>query len=187
MKFPRISENVAVLALVGLSILATPPLTAQTVISNEALVSTTFVVNKTTATAMCSKTGCYATKRMFAPVSVICPAPNAQTCTLHISLDAKTTVVSSVTSFYQLLVDGAAPTIGPTGEHGGYIFAQNAVLAQGSPLLRSYPASVVATVRNSSSNNHTIVLKIGCGDTNNFGGCMTEANSSTLRVDVFRP
>ena len=40
--------------------MATPAATAQTVISNETLVSTTFVVNKQSATAKCGTTGCSA-------------------------------------------------------------------------------------------------------------------------------
>jgi hypothetical protein len=134
MKFPHTFENIAALALVAFSFMATRTATAQTVISNETLMSTTLVVNKTPATADCTNTGCYATKPMFAPVSVTCPAATGKTCTLHISLDARIALFSSVTSFYQFLVDGATPTIGPTGKHGGYIFAQN-VAAQGEWLV----------------------------------------------------
>ena len=58
MKFPHIFENIAALALLVLSLLATPAATAQTVLSNETLVSTTLVVNTQSATARCGKAGC---------------------------------------------------------------------------------------------------------------------------------
>ena len=89
MKFRHIFENIAVLALVILSLLATPAATAQTVLSNEALVNTTLVVNTQSATAGCGKAGCRAKTPMFAAIQVACPAPIGQTCTFHISLDAK--------------------------------------------------------------------------------------------------
>jgi hypothetical protein len=110
MKFPRIFENIAVLAPVILSLLATPAATAQTVLSNETLVSTTLVVNTQTRFG---KPGCRTKTPMFAAIQVACPAPIGQTCTFHISLDAKVSLSNGWTTFYQFLVDGAAPRSGP--------------------------------------------------------------------------
>jgi hypothetical protein len=187
MKFPRIFENIAVLALVILSLLATPTATAQTVLSNEALVNTTLVVNTQSATARCGKPGCRTKTPMFAAIQVACPAPIGQTCTFHISLDAKVSLSNGWTTFYQFLVHGAAPTIGPTDRYGVYLFQENVVRIKGLPIRQSYPASVVATVTNSSSNNHGITLNIGCVDSFNISGCATTAHASTMRVDVFEP
>jgi hypothetical protein len=130
---PHLFETIGGLALVALSLIAMPA-TAQTVISNETLVTTTFVVNKTAATARCFRAGCRAKTQMFAPIPVTCPAAMGQTCTFHISLDAKTAVVippacncfgGGPTGFYEFLIDGVAPTIGPTDENGDYIFVKN--------------------------------------------------------------
>jgi hypothetical protein len=91
------------------------------------------------------------------------------------------------TTFYQFLVDGAAPTIGPTDRYGVYLFQENVIGIKGLPIRQSDPASVVATVTNSSSNNHSITLNIGCIDSFNISGCATTAHASTVRVDVFEP
>jgi hypothetical protein len=196
MRFPHLFETIGGLTLVALSLIATPG-TAQTVISNETLVTTTFVVNKKIATAQCGSTGCRAKTSMFAPIPVTCPAASGQTCTLHISLDTKVlvncnggNVGSGPTGFYEFLVDGLAPTIGPTEKNGEYIFEQNVTLFCGSLGARqSYPASVLATVTNSKSNqNHTIVVNVGCAATNpNDIGCEATSHSTTMRVDVFEP
>ena len=87
MRFPHLFEIVAGLALVAG--LAAPAATAQTVISNETLMTTTFVVNKQVATARCGQSGCRSRAPIFAAIPVTCPAAIGQTCTFHISLDAK--------------------------------------------------------------------------------------------------
>jgi hypothetical protein len=129
MKFQLLKQIIVGLGLVVVSLLAAPAATAQTVISNETLVSTTFVVNKQSASAICGFSGCHAKKSVFAPITVTCPAATGQTCIFHIVLDAKTSINTcgnclgaGVTGFYQFLVDGAAPTIGPTDEDGFYLF-----------------------------------------------------------------
>jgi hypothetical protein len=200
MKFLRRFENIAGFALVALSLLATPASTAQTVISNETLVTTTFVVNKKPATAQCGTTGCRAKTSMFAPVAVTCPVATGQTCTFHISLDTKTSIgfpcgagceENGPTGFYQFLVDGIAPTIGPTGKNGEYIIGKNVITwSSGSPYeaRQSYPASVLAAVTNESANSsHMIAVSVGCADTVPEGGCEATAHWSTMRVDVFEP
>jgi len=184
------------LALAAGALLAPIAMKAETVISNETLVSTTFVANKKTSTAKCGTSGCRARTQMLVPISVTCPAPTGQTCTFHISLDAKVSAVlpcncgaGQQISFYQFLVDGAAPTIGPTDKEGDYLF-ERSVYTYGPAQYasrQSYPASVVATVTNSKSNSHTIAVNLGCDDYYPEGGCETTAYWSTMRVDVFEP
>ncbi|HWY59775.1 MAG TPA: hypothetical protein VNZ03_35255 [Terriglobales bacterium] len=194
MKFPRI---IAGFALIAPLLFATPVARAQTIISNETLVSTTFVVNKQIATAKCKPFGCRAETAMFAPISVVCPAAIGKTCTFHISLDTKvsigffiTTNAAGPTGFYQFLVDGIAPTIGPTGNDGSYVFEDNVYTFSGIPnrqTRQNYTASVVTAVTNSSSTSHMISVGIGCADVNQLGGCKATAHWSTMRVDVFEP
>jgi hypothetical protein len=169
---------------------------AQTIISNETLVTTTFVVNKTEAVAKCGKAGCRATAPMLASIPVTCPAATGATCTFHISLDAKVDVQfpcssecsgpGSETSF-QFLIDGAAPMPGPTDNAGYYIFSKFETSDTGFPSRQSYPASVVATVTNSSSQNHVINVNLKCFDAYHAFGCGIVARWSTMRVDVFEP
>jgi hypothetical protein len=85
MKFPDIFEDVAALAWLGVSLVATPAVTAQTIISNETLVSTTLIVNTKDAKAICRTTGCRAKTALFAPINVTCPAATGKTCTFTFS------------------------------------------------------------------------------------------------------
>jgi hypothetical protein len=200
MRFSHLFETTTGLTLVALALIAPPTALAQTIISNETLVSTTFVVNKTSATAKCGKAGCQAITSMFAAIPVLCPAPMGQTCTFHIFLDTKTSGLAfsdgvpglSGTGFYRFLVDDAAPTIGPTDQNGDYVF-QKYVATYNSPIgpsRESYPASVVAGVTNSTSNSHTIAVSVGCRGIrpgNFFRGCEAIAHWTTMRVDVFEP
>ncbi len=148
MKSPRLSETMAVFALAALWLLATQGAAAQTVIGNETLVSTTFVVNKTGAKVECTRPGCSAETPVFAPVTVTCPAPTGQTCTFHISLVAKASMGGACyqcpgagADSFQFLIDDAAPTIGPTGGNGLYLFAKNFVGFSGFDVRQSFPAS----------------------------------------------
>jgi hypothetical protein len=199
MKFLSLTQKLAGSALMILSLLATPATSAQTVISNETLVSTTFVVNKQDATAKCEKLGCGKKTPLFAPIPVTCPAAIGQTCTSHIWLDTKVETTFPCSGecfgggpkgFFQFLVDGSAPTIGPTDPNGDYTFESAVFTSSKGPddiqSRQSYPASVVATVTNSSSSNHTISVSIGCRDIES-GGCTATAHWSTMRVDVFEP
>jgi hypothetical protein len=183
------------LALLTLSTGLVLAVKAETVLSNETLVTTTFVVNKESSSARCAHAGCSAKTTIFSPIVVACPAPNGQTCTLHISLDAKTVVHlggtgsgAGPTGFYQFLVDNVAPTIGPTDQHGDYLFEKWVTIEFGGAVPRQrYPASVLTTVTNSNSNDHTITASVGCRDIGDSGGCEATAQAATLRVDVFEP
>jgi predicted ester cyclase len=70
MKFSHLFETTGVLTLVALALIAPPAALAQTVISNETLVSTTFVVNKASATAKCGKTPRDAITSMFTAIPI---------------------------------------------------------------------------------------------------------------------
>jgi hypothetical protein len=168
---------------------------AQTILSNESLVKTTLVVNKTEVTAQCLRDGCKASRPMLVSIPVNCPASSGKTCTFHIALDAKVSMAigcatcsaypGSIGS-YGFLIDGAPPTVGPTDAHGNYQFEQNVYTQPPSGLVdrESYPASVVTSTQ---SGNHTIDVSIGCRDQNISGGCRVTAHWSTMRVDVFEP
>jgi len=125
----------------------------QTILSNEKLVSTTFLVSKVSIEAKCHETGCIAKTSMFAPVTVACPAPIGKTCTFHISLDSKvsfsdfcdsTCHVSGPLVFFEFLVDGKVPTIGPTDESGKYLVQWNFQISGENMVRQSYPASLVS-------------------------------------------
>jgi hypothetical protein len=183
MKLSPMFETIVGLALL-LALVVVSNATAQTVISNETLVTTTFVVNKKIAQAYCFKSPCQAQAPMFAAIPVVCPAATGHTCTFHISLDAQIYWLLGTRNSYRFLIDGAAPTIGPTDQHGVYVFQRKGEL--NVPDVQSCLASVVTTVTNSSSNTHKIKVDLGCS-TFNSSECQTAAHSSTMRVDVFEP
>jgi hypothetical protein len=203
MKFPQMLENFALLALAGLSLLATPVAAAQTIISNETLVTTTFVVDKSTVHAGCTGYGCQGMTPLLASIPVTCPAATRQTCTFHISLETKVATTfpcmggtcpgPGPEGLYQFLIDGAAPTVGPTNPNGEYTFEMGVFTTatnSGDQLhaRQGYPASVVTSVTNTSSNSHTISVSVGCADADSeLGGCGAITHWSTMRVDVFEP
>lgn len=184
----------------GIALVATSTLTmAQTVISNETLVTTTFVVIKDRKMVKCGRENCRAVTSMLEPIPVTCPGSSGQTCTLHISLDVKVSLAtppgSSIgpggSGFYQFLVDNAAPNIGPTGPNGGYLLEAN-VWTDPNPFAvrQSLSASVLAGVTNTESNSHTIAVNIGCRDLDHklpYPGCEIASHQGTMRVDVFQP
>ena len=95
---------------------------------------------------------------------------------------------SDTGGLYQFLIDGTPPTIGPTSSDGNYVFERWAYTSSiPERAIQSYPASVLTTVTNSSSNSHVIVVNLGCQDSNGNGGCAATAQSATMRVDVFEP
>src|SRR5580704_16298018 len=167
------------------------PAKAQTIISNETFVTTTFVVNKTAATAKCKTTNCTASAPMLSSIPVTCPAATGKTCTFHIQLDTKVETsfhcsagkgcfgAGPKTSF-QFLVDGSSPVPGPVEGEGYYLFGSGVFTNSGdsgkSFLTRqSYPASVVSTVTNTSSSNHTVGVNLACADVTQNGGCYVVA------------
>jgi hypothetical protein len=203
-------KAITILALAALTLMVeTASMKAQTVISNETLVTTTFVVNKTTATARCDRANCVVRVPMLKSIPVTCPAATGKTCTFHISLDAKVALSYNwqVNGFggcfnlsgstgYQFLVDGAPLTVGPLDPHDSYLIAQNVFTCSeqvGGPLYftrQSFPASVITTVTNTNGNSHTIDVNLSCASTSQdqfLTGCEAIAHNSTMRVDVFEP
>jgi hypothetical protein len=199
-----------VFALAAITLMGAASMKAQTVISNETLVTTTLVVNKKIATAKCSGKNCVARAPMLKSIPVTCPAAIGKTCTFHVALDTKVVLSfeynvgghggcwnMSGLSGYQFLVDGAPPTVGPIDADGNYVFAENVFTCSenaGGPSFltrQSFPASVIATVTNTTSNSHTIDVNLVCSNTSasdgSLTGCEAVAHNSTMRVDVFEP
>jgi hypothetical protein len=188
----RIVQVLSIFAAIAIGAIQTY---GQTILSNETLVTTNLVVNKTPATVKCKGAGCSAEKKYLTSIPVNCPAANGKTCTFHIALDVKVDTDAATSfqnfgplGFYRFLIDAAAPTVGPTDPHGGYIFERNVVTVGGSngvfATRQSYPASVVTST---PSGNHAIDVYVGCTDWSDLGGCGLTAHSGTMRIDIFEP
>jgi hypothetical protein len=201
----RVYLEIAVLMSVMVCLLGGTSVQAQTVISNETLVTTTFVVSDTPTTTKCNSIGCYKREPMLTSIPVTCPAAIGQTCTFHIALDAEVETTFRCRALcdgpgphtsYQFLVDGAVPTPGPVGANGENLVVKGVWTASeewrknfGDRLFvrQSYPTSVIAKVTNSSSGNHIIDVDLICFDEDKDGGCLATAHRSAMRVDVFEP
>lgn len=191
-----VPRNVSFAALMAV-VCTTTTANAQTIINNETLVNTTFVTSKTEAIAQCHKAGCKVKRPMLTSIPVTCPAAIGATCTFQISLDTTISVeipcsncsgVSDSVNSYQFLMDGVAPTPGPTDEHGDYIFSEYVTSAAAPVVSRHpYPTSILATVTNSSSQNHALNVNLQCHDLLHGRGCGLAAHWSTVRIDVFEP
>jgi len=177
----------------AMAVVFMPAMKAQTVMmSNEHLVSTTLVANRTGRDTECNGYHCVAPPvPMFKPIHVTCPAALGKTCTLNIVLDTKTGLQDDSSEGpagrYQILVDGTAPLPGPTDGHGFYVFSVYAPSLLNEAERQAYSASVIGKVTNKSSKDHKIDVKVSCTDAANTGACDVEAHWSTMRIDVFEP
>jgi hypothetical protein len=185
-------------ALAAIVLFAAITMRAQTIISNETLVTSTFVVNKTPVKISCLVAGCSVKAPVLSSIPVTCPAAIGATCTFHIALNTTVTIAlpcggedclgtSGPSNTYQFLVDGSAPLPGPTDAQGHYIFSANIETDTLFPSVAQYPAAVIATVTNSNSQDHVIDLSVGCVDKEKNFGCGLTVNRSSMRVDVFEP
>jgi len=196
MSFSRMTLGIGLVAFV--SAIATLNIQAQTIISNEQLVTSTFVISTSSVTAQCLKAGCSAQSQILSAIPVTCPAAIGATCTFHIALDSRIDVAlpcggsfcsgtSGAVNSYQFLVDGVAPVPGPTDTRGYYVFSKNVNSFSRFPARQPYPATIVATVTNTTSQDHTIDVNFQCADVLKESGCGLIVNSTQMRVDVFEP
>ena len=183
---------------IALAVFATAVLAgAQTVISNETLVSSTFVVLTNGNSAVCNQFGCKVTTGMIGPTSITCPGSTGQTCTLQVSLSATlsaslpcttTCLGSGSSAFYQFLVDNAPPSIGPSDQNGDYLVQKGVVTGNSEQrAIQTSTASVLGSVTNSASDTHQVMVNVGCLATINQQGCKVTPRQITMRVDVFQP
>ncbi|MBA3916406.1 MAG: hypothetical protein H0X25_21690 [Acidobacteriales bacterium] len=166
---------------------------AQTIISNEALQTTTFIVSKTPVTETCSEIGCFVRADVVGPVTIHCPVDIGKTCTFHINLSAQTNVSTGDLGYYQFLVDGIAPSPSQTDSFGYYPFL-NHVSSIGAPppyyTAQNVSIGLIASVTNTDSQDHTLLLGFACRDTPHSyqpGICRISSNLVEVRLDTFLP
>lgn len=125
---------------------------------------------------------CTAVKALFPVASIVCPALATQTCTYHVHLETASTV-SIFTGEFKFLVDGVAPTPGPTDSSGFVTFS-----AGSSEETQAFSYAVVGKVTNSVDNqSHTVEVDLGCSVSASLDTCQVGAGAATLRIDVFQP
>ena len=161
---------------------ASPAHDTDVALTKHALVTTYFKADGNRVNAVCGTNGCTATSPIFAP-SVVCPGAVGTSCTYQIHLDGQVAVTFSDIGLFQVLVDGAAPSPGPT-ESGGFVqFAFNPNAANGE----ARSLGVTATVKNTTANQaHAISVAIGCSDQTG-DGCVGGSQLANLQIAVYHP
>jgi len=118
---------------------------------------------------------------LFPVAKIVCPALAGKSCTFYVHVETASTVSISVGQF-RFLVDGAAPTPGPTDSSGFVTFSAGV-----NDETEAFSHAVLGKVTNSVDNqSHTVEVDLGCTS----GGiilCQVGAGSATLRIDVFQP
>jgi hypothetical protein len=154
-------------------------------LANRVLQKTTFMVNTSNVTAICNTSGCLASAPVFSK-SVQCPKPAGQTCTFYVHLESTVNGTADDNELFKFLVDGAAPTPGPTDSNGFTrwdLSDPNSGVIQGQA--RSF--AVVAKVKNSSANqSHAVEVDIACEDETG-DGCSATMAFASLNIGVYTP
>jgi hypothetical protein len=124
---------------------------------------------------------CTAVKALFPVAKIVCPALATQSCTYYVHLEtASTTVVFG--GLFKFLVDGAAPTPGPTDSSGFVTFSFGP-----DEETHAFSYAVVGKVTNSVDNqSHTVEVDLGC-TSDSLDPCQAGPGAATLRIDVFQP
>ena len=154
-------------------------------LTKHVLNGTYFETNIALHTAACSTPGCQTTTPIFSGVGIVCPAAAGATCTYQIQLESQLTVSNADAGLLRFLVDGKAPSPGPTDSSGFYAWL-DAGPSSSTYSLDSRSYAVTATVKNATlSEAHTIEVDVGCGA--HHTGCTGTAGLANLRIDVYRP
>jgi hypothetical protein len=160
------------------------------VLATHVLKASYFDTSSSAVTASCSFSFCTATATVFNE-SIKCPVVAGKTCTFQITIESGNTVVGNSGTIneegvYQFLVDGVAPSPGPTDGSGLYLWT-SAQPIFGAVFGTSY--AVTATVRNTVANQaHSITEGIGCFEvTGDASGCSATQGFSNFQIAVTTP
>ena len=117
-------------------------------------------------------------------VHIICPQPAGATCTYHIHLETQASVSANDSGVFQFLVDGVAPTPGPTDFRG--FFAWDTA-DPNSTVMQARSYAVVAQVTNSQANQpHSVEIEFGCVDETG-DGCSSTMGLASMSIALYKP
>jgi len=121
-------------------------------------------------------------------LDLVCPVAAGKTCTYYIHLESQVQVSAQDAGLFRLLVDGAAPTPGPTATDGSFTWLDNDPDSDVLSHFEIKSFTVTAKVTNAAANQtHAIEVQIGCADTNADGGCLARSGFAVLEVKVHTP
>jgi hypothetical protein len=163
-----------------------PRSTSSANLGNRALVSTALRTNSMPMTVSCTPALCENLGVFFFPsvATIKCPAAAGGTCTYYVHLETQASVSALDSGVFQFLVDGAAPSPGPTDIFG--FFTWDAA-DPNSAIMKARSYAVVAQASNSFSNQgHTIEVQFGCIDATG-DGCSASIGFASLSIGLYTP
>jgi len=133
------------------------------------------------SSSLCENLGVFVTPSVL---NVICPQPAGATCTFYVHLETQASVTANDTGVFQFLVDGVAPSPGPTDVRSFFAWDTadpNSTVTQA----RSY--AVVAHVTNSKDNqSHGVEAEFGCLDLTG-DGCSATMGLANMSIALYTP
>jgi hypothetical protein len=160
--------------------------TAAANIPNLTLVSTSFRTNAgpvivSCIASLCENLGVFVTPSL---VHIICPQPAGATCTYYVHLETQASVSANDSGVFQFLVDGIAPTPGPTDFRG---FFEWDTADPNSTVMHARSYAVVAQVTNLQANQpHSIEVEFGCVDLTG-DGCSSTMGLASMSIALYKP
>ena len=187
-------------ALIAACALASVPLDAQSTqaaaaahtrtapgnIRNVTLVSTTFRTDVGPVTMACSSGLCEILGVFVTPsvLFIACPQPAGATCTYYVHLETQASVSANDTGIFEFLVDGGAPSPGPTDVRG--FFAWDTA-DPNSTVMQARSYAIVAHVTNSKDNqSHSVEAEFGCLDLTG-DGCSATMGLANMSIALYMP
>lgn len=155
-------------------------------IRNVILVSTAFRTNVGPVTVACSPSFCENLGVFVTPsvVHIICPQPAGATCTFYVHLETQASVTANDSGIFQFLVDGVAPSPGPTDVRG--FFAWDTA-DPNSTVMQARSYAVVAQVTNLQANQpHGVEAEFGCLDLTG-DGCSSTMGLANMSIALYTP
>ncbi len=155
-------------------------------IRNLTLVSTAFRTNAGPVAVSCIPSLCENLGVFLTPslVHIICPQPAGATCTYYIHLETQASVSANDSGVFEFLVDGIAPTPGPTDYRG---FFEWDTADPNSTVMQARSYAVVAQVTNSQDNEpHGIEAQFGCVDLTG-DGCSSTMGLASMSIALYKP
>jgi hypothetical protein len=111
------------------------------------------------------------------------------TCTYYLHLEAQVQSITTLDdALLKFLVDGAAPTPGPTDTSGFVRVGRPDCGTSKTCGLGARSFAVTGTVTNRTANQaHTVEADIACKDVVGSDGCSIQAGFANVEINTFKP
>jgi len=159
-----------------------------TTLNGRNLKSANFQTQDDQILAGCIGAACTSPKIFDPALGLVCPVAAGKTCTYYIHLESQVQVSAQDAGLFRFLVDGAAPSPGPTATDDSFTWLDNDPDSNVLSHFEVKSFTVTAKVTNTTANqSHSIEVQIACSDTNADGGCAAKAGFAVLEVKIHTP